>query len=90
MYIRYLRWTEYRIEHIAHHDVEPHEVEEVFDDPSHRARREGRNRYRVYGQTIAGRYLFVVIERVPGNDFQPITARNMTPGEKQNFRKLQK
>ncbi|MEZ4859848.1 MAG: BrnT family toxin [Caldilineaceae bacterium] len=90
MYISKLEWDNYRIEHIARHDVEPDEVEEVCDDPLHRARREGRNRYRIYGQSAAGRYLFVVIEHIQGNAYKPITARDMTPGEKHNFRKLLK
>lgn len=89
MYISSLVWDDYRIDHIARHDVEPGEVEEVCDDPFHRAHREGHNRYRLYGQSSAGRYLFVVLECVEGSHYRPITARDMTPGEKRNFRKLQ-
>jgi len=59
MYISQLDWDAYRVEHIAQHDVEPNEVWEVCEDPLHLARRQGRNRYRVYGQTSDGRYLFV-------------------------------
>ena len=49
MYIDRLDWDDYRVEHIARHDVEPHEVSEVCNDRSHLARRQGRNRYLVYG-----------------------------------------
>ncbi len=56
MYIDRLDWDDYR--------VEPREVWEVCNDRSHLARRQGRNRYLVYGQTLDGRYLFVVLERI--------------------------
>lgn len=49
MYIDQLDWDDYCVEHIARHDVEPHEVLEVCNDRSHLARRQGRNRYLVYG-----------------------------------------
>ncbi|MFN8493353.1 MAG: hypothetical protein U0350_37490 [Caldilineaceae bacterium] len=90
MYIRKLDWDDYRIEHIAYHNVEPNEVWEICEDPFHLAHREGRNRYRLYGQTAAGRYLFVVLEHIDGGKYKPITARDMTPAEKRNFRRLQK
>lgn len=90
MYIDRLDWDDYRVEHIARHDVEPHEVSEVCNDSSHLARRQGRNRYLVYGQTLDGRYLFVVLERIQTSVYKPITARNMTDREKRNFRRLQK
>jgi len=55
-------WTEENIEHIARHQVEPHEVEEVRSNVS--SFRKGRyGRYYLIGQTDAGRWLFVVIEK---------------------------
>lgn len=87
MYVSRLDWDEECIEHIARHDVEPDEVQEVCEASSHLARREGRNRYRVYGQTENGRYLFVVLERIKDGDYKPITARDMTDREKRNFRR---
>jgi len=90
MYISRLDWDDYRIEHIAQHDVEPDEVWEVCEDPLHLARRQGHNRYRVYGQTADGRYLFVVLEHIKGTVYKPITTRNMTDREKRNFRRLRK
>jgi uncharacterized DUF497 family protein len=88
MRISKLEWDDDRIEHIARHQVEPDEVWEVCQDPFHLAHREGRNRYRVYGQTTEGRYLFVVLERIEGGRYKPITARDMTTTEKRNYRKL--
>ncbi len=35
MYTSQLEWDDYRVEHIAKPDVEPHEVWEVCNDNSH-------------------------------------------------------
>ena len=90
MRITKLDWDEFRIEHIARHNVEPDEVWEVCEDSLHLAHREGRNRYRLYGQTAAGRYLFIVLEHVEGAVYKPITARDMTDNEKRSYRRLRK
>jgi uncharacterized DUF497 family protein len=90
MYINRLDWDDYRVQHIARHNVEPDEVWEVCEDPVHLAHREGRNRYRLYGQTVEGRYLFIVLEHIEGTVYKPITARDMTVAEKRKFRKLRK
>jgi len=88
MYIRELVWDDYRIDHIARHDVEPFEVEDVCDSVLTVTFRQGKNRYRVYGQTAEGRYLFIVLERLNNSRFKPITARDMTPSEKSKIRRL--
>lgn len=90
MYIEKLDWDDYRVEHIALHNVEPYEVWEVCEDPLHLARREGQKRYRLYGQTADGRYLFVVLEYIEGRMYKPITARDMTTGEKHNYRRMRR
>ena len=90
MFISGLDWDDYRVEHIARHSVEPDEVWEVCEDPLHLARRQGKNRYLVYGQTIDGRNLLVVLEHISGSVYKPITARDMSDREKQNFRRLRK
>lgn len=90
MRIAWLEWDDYRLDHIAEHDVESDEVWEICTDPFHLAHRKGKNRYLLYGQTISGRYLFVVLERVEGNIYKPITARDMTSNEKVNFRRLRR
>ena len=38
MYVSRLEWDDYRVEHIARHNVEPYEVWEVCEDPLHLAR----------------------------------------------------
>ena len=90
MVIKKLDWDDYRIEHIARHEVDPDEVWEVCEDMLHAARRQGRNRYRLYGQTANGRYLFIVIEKIANSIYKPITARDMTNNERHSFRKLRK
>jgi len=85
-----LVWDDYRIEHVARHGIEPDEVWEVCEDPLHIAHKEGQNRYRLYGQTATGHYLFIVLEHVKGRVYKPITAREMTPAEKHNFKRLRK
>lgn len=90
MRIDRLLWDDYRIEHIARHDVDPEEVWEACEDPFHLAQREGSRRYRLYGQTADGRYLFVVLESVTDTLYRPITARDMTIREKQLLRRARK
>ena len=90
MRITKLDWDDYRIDHIAAHGVETEEVWEVCEDSLHLAHRQGQNRYRMYGQTAGGRYLFVALEHVEGSIYKPITARDMSEGEKQNFRRIRK
>ena len=80
MYVSRLEWDDYRVEHIARHNVEPYEVWEVCEDPLHLARRHGNNRYLVYGQTADGR---IVLEYIQGTVYKPI----MTVREKRNFRR---
>ncbi|MBI2434525.1 MAG: BrnT family toxin [Candidatus Hydrogenedentes bacterium] len=90
MRIAKLDWDDYRIEHVARHGVEPDEVWQVCGDQLHLAHREGRRRYRLYGQTKDGRYLFVVLEQIEGTMYKPITARDMTDNEKRNYRRLRR
>ena len=90
MRISKLDWDDYRIDHVAQHGIELEEVWEVCEDSLHLAHRQGGNRYRLYGRTMEGRYLFIVLEHVEGTIFKPVTARDMTEGEKQNLRRFRK
>lgn len=63
MRIPSLRWTDWNEEHLARHGVEPSEVDEVVAaDEFHMVRVRG-GRYALIGQTNAGRYLTVIVER---------------------------
>jgi uncharacterized DUF497 family protein len=89
MRIHELLWSLDRIEHIARHNVDPHEVEEVcFSMPFvQRTKSYGENPvYYVLGQTDAGRYLFCVIIQFPEGRGYPVTARPMTDKEKRRYR----
>ena len=90
MHIDQLIWDDYRVEHMALHDVDPEEVWQVCQDPLHSARREERNRYLIFGQTDGGRYLFVVLEQIESASYKPITARDMTEAEKRGLRRLRR
>ena len=84
-----LRWKEHIIEKIwLKHQVEPEEVEEViYEDEDLEAVSYGSNRYLIRGQTLAGRYLLIVLEKESQGDIVPITARDLTDREKSNLKR---
>ncbi|RMF29930.1 MAG: BrnT family toxin [Chloroflexi bacterium] len=90
MRIEDLLWDEANIAHIARHRVEAYEVEEAIWGDPHVRRGRGEKRYRVYGQTEAGRYLFIVIERVRGTLYYVVTARDMTDRERRLYLQVKK
>jgi hypothetical protein len=70
---------------VAQHDVEPEEIEEVFDnEPLIRCSRDGC--YLALGQSWADRYLAVVFERRPGNMVRVVTAMPMTKAGQMLYR----
>lgn len=84
--IKDLYWDDANIEHIARHSVSPIEVEDVcFGE--HISFRGQRRRYVLYGKTERGHMIMIVLERLLGQVFRPITARGMTEQEKQSYRK---
>jgi hypothetical protein len=81
-------WSKERIEHVARHNVQPAEVEDACFGKALvlRAKSRGRNPvYYVLGETAAGRHLFCVVIRFPDGKGYPVTAREMTPKEKQRY-----
>ena len=87
MKIDSLNWDDENVEHIiSKHGVTPTEVENVCFG-RHVAYSGENDRHILYGQTDNGRYLKVVLERLWGTRFRPITAFNMSKSEKQNYRK---
>lgn len=81
-----IAWTDESEQHIARHGVTPADVHEVLQaDP--KLYRTGRdNTALVFGTTNPGRHLLVVLaEALDGRDYV-VTARDMTPGEKKNFK----
>lgn len=87
MEITTLVWDERNIDHIARHQVEPEEVEEVcFSKPLIlRARGKRQKLYYVLGQTGSGRYLFIMLRYFGKGQARVITARDMDDSERQRF-----
>ena len=91
MEINELEWDDTNIGHIAEHHVQPSEVEElIFHDAPHYRRGRGRGLYQVYGQTTAGRYLFVVLRYKGRHRGRVITARPMTRAERRLYQHVRK
>ena len=90
MRIDRLEWDEDNLEHIARHDVEDYEVEEVIwgDSVFRRVRRT--ERYQAFGQTEAGRYLMVVIDRLYADTFYVVTVRDLSRAERRRFLRRKK
>ena len=93
MEIRSLIWLPAIIEKLEFkHSVDTEEVEEVFrNTPTLRrgpkGQRVGENLYKAYGQTDAGRYLFVVFIYKLNHRALVLSARDMTESERRLFRK---
>lgn len=89
MKIKRLRWNEWNIEHIQRHGVSQNEVEEVCYS-KHFAIKSGRGKMALWGQTVDGRYLLVILVIEEYGDFYPISARGMEEKEKRNYKKWTK
>lgn len=88
MYIEYLYWKDHIVEKIIQrHGVTREEVDEVIYEGSPEVRSYSKNRYLLWGQSRAGRYLLIVLEEECKGVFVPLTARDMSEAEKKAFRK---
>ena len=83
--IEKFEWDKRNEQHLLkEHSVSPEEAEEIFKtEPYFRRGRDG-TRY-VYGQTEAGRYLFVVYLYLGAGTARVISARDMTPRERRLY-----
>ena len=86
MKITAVYWDDANIEHIAWHSLDPVDIEDVCFGKHISFRARGR-RYVLYGKTEGGSMIMVVLERLFGQVFRPITARTMTDKEKHSYRK---
>ncbi len=84
--IRELLWDKRSVEHIARHHVTAQEVEEVCFNPRSLVFKRG-TRYIVLGQTVAGRYLFVAVDRVCKSKGYVVTARPMDKKERRRYQR---
>ena len=91
-------WDDDNIEHIAQHDVEPEEVEEIVYEDCHpswvvRGRRRGVRelRWTLFGQTCTGRYLVVVIAPYAQRGiWRAVTARDMARQTRRRYQRWRK
>lgn len=74
IYVRKLRWNGWNVAHIARHEVEPSEVEEVCHG-LYIARASYKERLMLIGSTKAARMIAVVLESEGDGIYYPITAR---------------
>ena len=86
MKIESLYWDDENIEHIAQHNVNPEEVEDVCFG-FHFFKRDREQIYILSGQSAAGRYLNVIIEGIGHGSFRPRTAFEMSENYKRSFRR---
>jgi uncharacterized DUF497 family protein len=80
-------WTDKSEEHIARHNVQPHEVEDVlFSRPRYKTSGIDDTTL-VFGQSREGRYLLVVVTDAYDGGTYIVTAREMTDSERRLFKK---
>ena len=80
-----LAWRDWAESHIARHRVRWDEVEEVCFNKQRLVTNMRRRRYRLIGQTDAGRYLTVIVDSLGKGRFVPVTARDATGNERHRF-----
>jgi uncharacterized DUF497 family protein len=86
-------WLENIVEKIERkHHVTQEEVRQILKGSSHfrfveKGHRRGENVYSPMGQTSAGRYLIVFFVRKKTRQALPISAREMTLGERRRYEK---
>lgn len=85
MRIPSLRWTEWNEDHIARHGVEPGEVDEVVVADQFHMVRVRAERYALIGQTDAGRYLSIIVDRESDGTLFVVTARTADSSERRLF-----
>jgi uncharacterized protein len=88
-------WDEDNIEHIAQHDVEPEDVEEIVYEDCYaswivrgRRRHIPEPRWVVFGQTCAGRYLVAVVAPYrPRRVWRTVTAFDMSDPVRRRYQR---
>ena len=90
LFITYpLIWTQAVVDKIwQKHRVTPEEVEEAICDNKPICHKGKVNSYCIYGQTISGRYLFIVLRKKGGGArYKVITALDMQDNKKRYYEK---
>jgi hypothetical protein len=82
-----LEWDDENILHIARHSISPVEVEDVCYG-KHIAYTGKFKRYILYGYSVSGRYIKLVLQRLYDSVFRTVTAYEMTDSEKHKFKQI--
>jgi uncharacterized DUF497 family protein len=90
MQITVLAWDDENLAHVARHDVQPAEVEELCFGSRKVVLRAKEDRYAVLGQTEAGRNLKAILASPVQGHSRVITARGMTAKERRYYHRLRK
>jgi hypothetical protein len=86
-----INWTDWSIDHIARHNVEPNEIEQGLFDDDPIVLEQRKDRRIILCSTWSSRLLFVVISFPPdGNQIKIITARDVNHWEKKILKKRRK
>jgi uncharacterized DUF497 family protein len=70
---------------LVKHGVDWEEVVEACSGRGRRLRRTRQGRYKLYGRTLAGRYLFVIVIPKGRGLWMVATARDMTANERRQY-----
>ncbi len=82
------RWTEWNVEHLERHGVDPQSAEEVIRGAGRRyPRRVGRDKWLACGADGGGRLLQVIFVLREDGGLYVIHARPLTEAERQRYRR---
>lgn len=88
LYIESLEIDDHILDKIeSKHGITFNEVEEACLSDKRHVRRGREDLYKLFSQTAAGRYLLVVLVYLGESTWKVVTAREMTDGEKQLYKK---
>lgn len=84
---REILWTNASEAHIARHGVRPEEVEDAINTGPILTRRGRNDTTEVFGTTMAGRNLVMIVAPAMDGRWYLVTARDMTDNERLTFRR---
>jgi uncharacterized DUF497 family protein len=85
-------WDVHNIDHLAQHDVQPEEAEQVLSgdilDLDYRITPDGEERWTALGQTASGRFLVIIWTMLDDGSYRPITAYSASVGLQSVYHRL--
>jgi uncharacterized DUF497 family protein len=79
-------WDDGNADHIARHGLSPDEVEEAFAGTL-KIRKTRDGRYLAFGETLDGRLVLAVFEKLAEGRVRVVTARDMDDAERRLYRR---